>query len=258
MVGAFHGHAHNRKCQLSWHPMYIPGMGHTEGEGCEHIFSASNDLTRSTRHASSFHRHQSIEEHFSFWDQDKYAALSNFLWNHYRKVLKTVRNLTTELTVVKHELQLTDDDFVRFLKEEQNYLDNLKQTPAEDHTHIRYVETLDELTERRANWDLACQAANNALTEVLASSLAQINQVLTVAHIQVDLSYAKLQHAEALVAHMESQLCADAWEIGGEEYNWFKEEASLGKYRAALSELEHLVVMQLFELSKLSLSGTGT
>ncbi|KAG2357318.1 hypothetical protein BDR07DRAFT_1453152 [Suillus spraguei] len=56
---------------------------------------------------------------------------------------------------------------------------------------------------------------------------------------------------------MESQLCIDArWEIGGEEYNQFKEEASMGKYRAALSELERLVVMQLFELSKLSLSGT--
>jgi hypothetical protein len=76
MVGAFHGHAHNRKCQLDWHPMYINGTGHTEGEGCEHIFSLSNELARSTRHASSFHRHQSIEEHFSFWDADKYAVLS--------------------------------------------------------------------------------------------------------------------------------------------------------------------------------------
>lgn len=76
MVGSFHGHAHNRKCQLHWHPMYIPRMGHTEGKGCEHIFSASNDLTRSTQHASSFHQHQSLEEYFSFWDQDKYTALS--------------------------------------------------------------------------------------------------------------------------------------------------------------------------------------
>lgn len=76
MVGAFHGHAHNRKCQLDWHPMYIPGTGHTEGEGCEHVFSASNELARGTRHATSFHRWQTIEEHFSFWDSDKYAALS--------------------------------------------------------------------------------------------------------------------------------------------------------------------------------------
>jgi Kyakuja-Dileera-Zisupton transposase len=76
MVGAFHGHAHNRKCQLRWHPLHILGTGHSEGEGCEHIFSASNELAQSTRHASPFHRHQSIEEHFTFWDKDKYAALS--------------------------------------------------------------------------------------------------------------------------------------------------------------------------------------
>lgn len=76
MVGAFHRHAHNRKCQLDWHPMYIPDTGHTEGEGCEHIFSSSNELACSTRHASPFHWHQTIEEHFSFWDTDKYATLS--------------------------------------------------------------------------------------------------------------------------------------------------------------------------------------
>ncbi|KAG1782891.1 hypothetical protein EV702DRAFT_1176201 [Suillus placidus] len=75
MVGAFHGHAHNCKCQLAWHPMYIPGTGHSEGEGCEHIFSASNELARSTRHASPFHWHQTIKEYFTFWDADKYAVL---------------------------------------------------------------------------------------------------------------------------------------------------------------------------------------
>lgn len=76
MVGAFHGHAHNRGCQLQWHPLYMTGTGHSEGEGCEHVFSASNDVARGTRYASRFHRHQAIEEHFSFWDQDKYALLS--------------------------------------------------------------------------------------------------------------------------------------------------------------------------------------
>lgn len=76
MVGAFHGHAHNRLCQFNWHPMYIDGMGNTEGEGCEHVFSASNELARSTRHVSRFHRHQAIKQHFAFWNQDKYEALS--------------------------------------------------------------------------------------------------------------------------------------------------------------------------------------
>jgi hypothetical protein len=75
MVGAFHGHAHNRLCQVKWHPLFVEGTGHFDGEGCEHIFSSSNDEARSTRHATWFHRRQAIEEHFYHWDQDKYAAL---------------------------------------------------------------------------------------------------------------------------------------------------------------------------------------
>ena len=76
MVGAFQGYVHNRGCQLSWHPLYIKGTGLTEGEGCKHIFSLSNDLARNTQHGSTFHRHQAIDEHFKFWDADKYALLS--------------------------------------------------------------------------------------------------------------------------------------------------------------------------------------
>ncbi|KAG2147966.1 hypothetical protein DEU56DRAFT_730318, partial [Suillus clintonianus] len=59
-----------------WHPMYISGTDHTEGEGCEHIFSTSNELACSTRHANCFHHHRAIEEHFAIWDANKYAALS--------------------------------------------------------------------------------------------------------------------------------------------------------------------------------------
>ncbi|KAG1723087.1 hypothetical protein EDD22DRAFT_982950 [Suillus occidentalis] len=237
MVGAFHGHAHNHKCQLDWHPMYIPRTWHTEGEGCEHIFSSSNELARSTRHTSPFHRRQTIKEHFSFWDTDKYAALSNFIWNHYREALNTIQTLTAELAVIKAELSLTDDDLVQFLKDEREYLDRLKLPPVRDQLCIPYVEVLDELTQQ---------------------CLEEINNALAQARIHVDSSYAKLQHAEGLVAHIETQLAVEQrWEIGGPEYQHFKEEASLGKYCTALDELECLIVMRLFELSKLSLSGTG-
>ncbi|KAG2071084.1 hypothetical protein BDR04DRAFT_1016866, partial [Suillus decipiens] len=65
MVGVFHGHAHNWMCQIDWHLMYIDGTGHMEGEGCEHIFSSLNELAHSTCHASPFHQHQAIKQHFS-------------------------------------------------------------------------------------------------------------------------------------------------------------------------------------------------
>ncbi|KAG1764331.1 hypothetical protein EDD22DRAFT_979071 [Suillus occidentalis] len=258
MVGAFHGHAHNRKCQLDWHPMYISGTGHTEGEGCEHIFSSSNELARSTRHASPFHRHQSIEEHFNFWDADKYAALSNFLFNHYREAIHVIQTLQAELSVIKRELDLDDTDFVKFYNEEKLYLDRLKEPPIRDRLCIRYVEVLDDLDSCRDEWNTARSAANNALTTVGVGDFAEICAALTTARIRVDAAYAKLQNAEALVAHMEIQLrIEERWVIGGPKYIQFKEEATLGKYCTALNELERLVVMRLFELSKLSLSGTG-
>ena len=35
LVGAFHGHAHNRLCQLSFLATYVEGLGLEDLEGCE-------------------------------------------------------------------------------------------------------------------------------------------------------------------------------------------------------------------------------
>ncbi|KAG1846898.1 hypothetical protein F4604DRAFT_1884124 [Suillus subluteus] len=202
--------------------------------------------------------HQMIEQHFAFWNDDKYANLSNFLWNHYCEALKSIETLTVELSAIKLELNITDNDFLCYFEQECAYLHSLKEPPARDQLCIRYVEALDELIEGRTDWHAACEAANNSLTRIAASSLQKINEVLTQARIRVDSSYVKLQHAEALVAHVKIQLAGETrWEVGGPEWNEFKMEARIGKYHAALDELERLVVMCLFELSKLSLSGTG-
>lgn len=163
MVGAFHGHAHNRVCQLSWHPLYIKGTGLTEGEGCEHIFSASNDLARNTRHASRFHRLQAIEEHFNFWDRDKYALLSEystchsqipiikiipgtFIINHYQEATETIRCLEHDLHTIKEQLQLSDDDFVEIFEAEKRYFENLQQPPPTVKLKGEYVRALNNLT----------------------------------------------------------------------------------------------------------------
>ena len=38
VVPAFHGHAHNRICQLGWHPMYMEHVGLEDFEECERTF----------------------------------------------------------------------------------------------------------------------------------------------------------------------------------------------------------------------------
>lgn len=75
IVPAFHGYAHHRGCQLSWHPLYIKGTGIEDFEGCERLFSGSNGLAAGTRLASAFHRHQAISQHFEFVSLDKHAEL---------------------------------------------------------------------------------------------------------------------------------------------------------------------------------------
>jgi Kyakuja-Dileera-Zisupton transposase len=82
IVPAFHGHAHNRGCQVHWHPMYMEGVGLEDFEECERTFYKSNELASITRLASPFHRQQQIDEHFFFHDLDKHAASGSFFMVH--------------------------------------------------------------------------------------------------------------------------------------------------------------------------------
>jgi hypothetical protein len=75
-VNAFHGHAHNRTCQLQNHPLYLPGFGLEDLETCERVFSSSNAVASLIRHASHFHYVQFLDLHFRQWDEDKYLELS--------------------------------------------------------------------------------------------------------------------------------------------------------------------------------------
>ena len=74
VVPAFHSHAHNRACQIGWHPLYVEGVGLEDFEECERTFCLSNNLATVTRLSTPFHRQQQIDEHFNFHDFDKHAA----------------------------------------------------------------------------------------------------------------------------------------------------------------------------------------
>ena len=77
LVGSFHGHAHNRLCQLSFLATYVKGMGLEDLEGCEHFFSKSNALASSLRYSNIFHRQQKILEFMKHMDSfETYSNLS--------------------------------------------------------------------------------------------------------------------------------------------------------------------------------------
>jgi Kyakuja-Dileera-Zisupton transposase len=74
---AFHGHAHNCLCQLSFLATYVKGMGLEDLEGFEHFFWKSNVLASSLQYASVFHQQQKMIEFMKHVDTFRtYANLS--------------------------------------------------------------------------------------------------------------------------------------------------------------------------------------
>lgn len=83
LVGSFHGHAHNRLCQLGFLATYVEGMGLEDLEGCERYFSRSNGLAKSCRYASRFHRQQEITTYVKHFDSfETYANLSTWSFSN--------------------------------------------------------------------------------------------------------------------------------------------------------------------------------
>lgn len=78
VCNSFHGHVHCCICQLEHHPMYILGAGIEDFEGCKRFFSESNRIALCTRHVMKFYCCQAILCHFTCWNRDKYAEISEY------------------------------------------------------------------------------------------------------------------------------------------------------------------------------------
>ena len=83
VVPAFHGHAHNRICQLGYHIQMSTGFGLEDLETCERVFAGSNAVARLTRHATPFHRRQFIDLYFQQWDAEKYENLGRISVHYF-------------------------------------------------------------------------------------------------------------------------------------------------------------------------------
>ncbi|KAG7100125.1 hypothetical protein E1B28_001905 [Marasmius oreades] len=151
VVPAFHSHAHNRKCQTCWHPQYIPGVGLTDFEDCERMFSLSNNLASTTCLANSFHRRQAIIEHFYFQDEDKHTASGNLIYENYCQALKRIEQDGPEFEKKAQELDLSPSDCERLLDMEQKHLkEAVEEKPEvtlmgeEYHSRVNLISELRE------------------------------------------------------------------------------------------------------------------
>jgi len=165
LVGAFHGHAHNRICQLSHLATYQKGLGLSALENCESFFSKSNKLAGSLRHASVFHHRQSISTYLKHTDTfETYASLSTlfqpnvaflstshlftgtFLYNHYKNALDILSSGPASLAKAMADLGIENDGvFHTWLLEEEVYLKALRSEPQVETLEMNYYQRLVNL-----------------------------------------------------------------------------------------------------------------
>lgn len=146
LVGAFHGHAHNRLCQLSHLATYTKGLGLEDLEGCERFFSKSNGLASSVRHASVFHQKRAITEYCKHLDTFKtYQTLSTFLVNNYKQAVSILDSKPIlECSMVGLGIG-GEAVFEEWLEDERDYLRNLSTEPPAETLEMEYYQKLVNL-----------------------------------------------------------------------------------------------------------------
>ncbi|KAF7318079.1 hypothetical protein HMN09_00315800 [Mycena chlorophos] len=153
LVGSFHGHAHNRKCQLEHLATYLAGMGLEDFEGCERCFSRSNGLSNACRYATSFHWKQEVASYFKQTDNvETYANLSSFLCNNYKQALALIESEEDLREAMTQHGIASVEEFETALVEELEYLEQLRaQAKTKEETGaMEYWRKLDKLEGLRA------------------------------------------------------------------------------------------------------------
>ncbi|KAF8335183.1 hypothetical protein F5887DRAFT_892158 [Amanita rubescens] len=259
LVGSFHGHAHDRLCQISYLATYIEGLGIEDLEGCERFFSKSNALAASVRYASTFHRQQAIVQYMRHMDDYKtYANLSKFLVDNYKQALDISQSEALLLEMMKNRGITDPAIFQAWLDEEKSYLSGLKSEPSEESLEINYYESLVLF-----DFNDGIPTNQNFRDELdkedifYNSSPSTINARDYTRSVETKRRHAIEQRDNCLkrVHELELKLgVAQRWVPGSAVWNAAAEKAVLREYRKAVDNLEGLIVSRLFELSNLNKS----
>ncbi|SJL17576.1 uncharacterized protein ARMOST_21128 [Armillaria ostoyae] len=251
LVGLFHGHAHQRLCQILFLATYVLGIGLEDLKGCEHFFSGSNALATAIRHTSRFHRHQAITTYMKYKDRfDTFQNLSSFLCNNYRQALDILQERPILEDSMK-QLEIQDESvFDSWLKEEEEYLAKLSKEPPQETLEMEYFTALLEMYTLQASVDEAA----DTWTVVTADTVdKQTHRTETARRHLLEKRDNALKTVQILEAHLETQ----RWEIGCAKWLENEKRVKMRTYQRAIDNLERLVISRIFELTKMNMSHTG-
>ncbi|KAF8145755.1 hypothetical protein K438DRAFT_1991521 [Mycena galopus ATCC 62051] len=256
LVGSFHGHAHNRLCQLRFLATYVEGMGLEDLEGCERFFSRSNGLAKSCRYASRFHRQQEITTYAKHFDSfEMYANLSKFLCNNYHQALAILKTEGALRTWMQQEKVDGVERFHEWLEEEKTYLEGLKGAAKtnEETLEMEYVQKLVNLSASQEKYQVAAAEARRARGSdgTYTPGVSKEDRARRRAQEKVEMDSERVEELEEMLDVVER------WTTESLKSAATVEGIKKHKYTLALDALELLIVERIFELTKMNQSQTG-
>ncbi|KAJ6510472.1 hypothetical protein C8R45DRAFT_1050270 [Mycena sanguinolenta] len=205
------------------------GLGLEDLEGCEQYFSRSNALAKSVCYMSKFHRRQDITT-----------------------FMKQIDDLETYATLKKVE---DYDCFHVWLNEEKEYLLGLEDglpKRGEETVEMEYVRKLMNLQESQTKLRSILSAEKASMADSISFNPAPVSQVACRHTIE------RRNHDLELVQDLEARLdVSSRWTSASPEWVSAVKEIKDLKYQEALDQVEKIIVVRLFEMTKANQSGTG-
>lgn len=250
VVGSFHGHAHDRLCQLRFHPRYIKGSGREDFEGCERLFSVNNFIAPLIIHATRYHRHELIEASFTSWDSEKYATLGSLLLSKFVEAKAKIAEHLDDERERSRNPQYTDAYFEALLADERDFIAGRTRTEQDLN-----AELASEYAAMLRRWWAAC--AERAGLDPFIAHIPGSRDGTNRKWLAVQ---RRIQTCEDHLHGFEQRLgiaVHERWTRVSPEYRTTLQADNHRAYDEALDALERSVADRTAVLEKLNRRGTG-
>ncbi|CAO3644813.1 unnamed protein product [Mucor hiemalis] len=101
-VSVFHAFAHIMSCQMKYHPKYINGFGHTDGEGCERLWSYLNGFIPISRSMTKDNRRFLLTDAVEHFNTKKMLEIPSQISKKIKKTLEIIEKLEKKITEEKY------------------------------------------------------------------------------------------------------------------------------------------------------------
>ncbi|KAL0578052.1 hypothetical protein V5O48_003958 [Marasmius crinis-equi] len=252
VVPAFHGHAHNRKCQVDWHPMYVPGVGNEDFEECERTFSLSNRLASTTPTTKILFTASDL---VSLWLRGANSIQGRYCYFKYREALKRLDDSVPLFNELCQQRGITPQRCEELLDQERTYFKQVFSDPPELVARLDYAEKLQRVWKSEHDMKDATdefkKMERRGRGQYTAEKVKQIERRNWSTFQRWQVVY------EDLLMHETHHQFHPRWTENSPEYVEACTQLAGRHYRRAVDRLEKLVVARLMELTKLNMSGVG-